>query len=293
MRQLLKPEWIWRPSQILRRLSFRPSNAVVPLPLPWHCTISARSAEVIGRLIATHGVYDLPLTEAIMRLTDAGDTALDLGANVGYMTLVLARSAGPEGRVLCFEPNPALLPILRANVNDWNSLKVAPIQIETVALSDRNGEGVLGFPDDYVRNQGLASLELNKDGVPVSVRRLDSMEIERAGIMKLDVEGHETAVLTGAEKLLARKQIRDILFEEHGTYPARSHKILLEHGYHIFRVTGSIWRPLLLPPEERARRTFLPPTYPPNYLATADPTRARTRFASWGWCALSAHLRRN
>lgn len=265
----------------------------MPLSLPWHCTISARSAEIIGRCIATHGLYDLPLTEAIMRLTDAGDTALDLGANIGYMTLVLARSAGPEGRVLCFEPNPALLPILRTNVNNWNSLQVAPIQIETFAISDRNGGGVLGFPDDYVRNQGLASLELKKDGVPVHVRRLDSMEINRAGIMKLDVEGHEAAVLMGAEKLLARKQIRDILFEEHGSYPARSHQILLEHRYHIFRVTGSIWRPLLLPPEALPRRTFLPPTYPPTYLATADPSRAHTRFASWGWGALSAKLHRS
>jgi hypothetical protein len=146
IRHPLKPEYLWRPSQVLRRLSFRPSNKVMSLRLPWHCTISACSAEVIGRSIATQGVYDLPLTEAIMRLTDVGDTTLDLGANIGYVTLVLARSAGQEGHVICFEPNPALLPILRTNINNWNSLKVAPIQIETVALSDRNGDGVLGFP---------------------------------------------------------------------------------------------------------------------------------------------------
>ncbi len=97
MRQLLKPEWIWRPRQAWRRLLFSPSGEFMPLPLPWDCTISARSAEIVGRCIATHGLYDLPLTEAITRLTDAGDCALDIGANIGYMTLVLARSAGPEG----------------------------------------------------------------------------------------------------------------------------------------------------------------------------------------------------
>jgi FkbM family methyltransferase len=293
MRQLLKPEWIWRPRQAWRRLLFRPSDEFMPLPLPWDCTISARSAEIVGRCIATHGLYDLPLTEAITRLTDAGDSALDIGANIGYITLVLARSAGPAGRVLCFEPNPALLPTLRTNVDNWKSLQVAPIQIETFAISERNGDALLGFPEDYARNQGLASLELKKDGVPVSVRRLDSMEIKGAGIMKLDVEGHEAAALSGAEGLLAGGQIRDILFEEHGSYPARSHKILLEHRYNIFRVTGSIWRPLLLPPEAPPRRTFLPPTYPPCYLATADPSRAHARFAPWGWSALTARLRRN
>jgi len=288
---LLKPEYIWRPSQVVRRLSFRPSVEIKPLPLPWHCTINACSAELIGRFIAKHGVYDLPLTEAVLRLTDAGDVAVDVGANIGYMTMALALSAGPEGRVCCFEPNPDLIPILRMNVANWSSLQLAPIQIKTIALSDRNGEGVLGFPDDYAGNKGLASLELKNAGVPVSVRRLDALEeAGNIGIMKIDVEGHEAAVLSGAEKLLSRKLVRDILFEEHEPYPAPSHKLLLEHGYHTFRVTGSIWRPLLLHPGAPPSQTFLPPSYPPNFLATRDPKRALARFSSGGWCALSARL---
>src|SRR5579862_7266786 len=100
MLNLLKPEYLWRPSQIVRRLAFKPSNDVIPLPLPWGCEISARSAEVIGRSIATQGVYDLPVTEAIMRLAEPGGASLDVGANIGYMSLVLARSVGPRGRVL-------------------------------------------------------------------------------------------------------------------------------------------------------------------------------------------------
>jgi FkbM family methyltransferase len=289
MPDLLKPEYLWRPSQILRRLSFRPCDELSLLTLPWHCSIKACSSEVIGRSIATQGVYDLPLTEAIVRLTDVGDTALDLGANIGYATLVLARSAGAKGRVFCFEPNPALLPTLRWNVTHWNSLRVAQIQIQTVALSDRDGDGVLGIPKDYSGNQGIASLELKENGVSVSVRRLDSLDIGSAAIMKVDVEGHEAAVFAGAEKLLARKLIRDILFEEHESYPAPSHKLLLEHGYSIFRLTRSTWRPLLLPPEARPRQAYLPS----NYLATADPSRACARFAAWGWRALSAKPRQS
>ena len=92
----------------------------------------------------------------------------------------------------------------------------------------------------------------------------------------------------GAERLLARRQIRDILFEEHESYPARSHKLVLERGYHIFRVTRSLWRPLLSPPEARPRQAYLPP----NYLATTDPARARKRFEPWGWRALSTKASR-
>lgn len=282
---LLKPEYLWRPSQIFRRLQFAPSPEVTELTLPWRCTISACSAEDIGRAIATQGVYDLPLTEALVRLCDPGETALDLGANVGYASLVMARTVGPRGRVICFEPNPALIPVLRANIARWSSLPAAPIRIEQTAVSDSDGEGILGFPQEYAHNQGVASLELHTDGVPVTIRRLDSFGISSVGVMKVDVEGHEASVFAGAQSLLEGKKIRDILFEEHRPYPARSQQILSDYGYHIFRVTRSAWRPLLLPPELQARQVFLPP----NFLATLDPARAASRFAAWGWSALSSN----
>jgi FkbM family methyltransferase len=289
---LSKPEFLWRPRQLLRSRRFEPCDTLQHLPLPWDCTIFARSTEVVGRLIATLGLYDLPLTEAIMRLAVAGDTALDIGANIGYTALVFARSVRAEGSVRAFEPNRFVLPTLRKNVSEWSSLRIAPIEVETIALSDRDGEAILGFPDGYADNEGIASLELSKDGIPVSVRRLESFDFGDVGIMKIDVEGHEAAVLCGATGLLQRKAIRDILFEEHGVYPARSHQILLDHGYSIFRVTGSRFGPLLLPPQAEARQPFLPPEYPPNYLATIDPSRAKARFKVRGWQALSPRLRK-
>jgi len=87
--------------------------------------------------------------------------------------------------------------------------------------------------------------------------------------------------------MLEGKLIRDVLFEEHRSYPARSHQMLLDHGYHLFRVSRSKWRPLLLPPEAPARQAYLPS----NFLATTNPARALARFQAWGWYALSAGLR--
>jgi FkbM family methyltransferase len=267
----------------LRRLYFSPSREVTDLSLPWGCSIQACPAESIGRSIATQGVYDLPLTEALTRLADRGETVLDVGANIGYASLVLARAVGPAGRVICFEPNPALLPTLRANVANWRSLSAAPIQIENVAISDSDGDGILGFPEDYAHNQGLASLESAAHGIPVSLRRLDSLKLTSVGVMKVDVEGHEAGVFSGASGLLAGKRIRDIVFEEHDAFPARSQRILLEYGYQIFRITRSALRPVLGRPEDPSRMGFLHP----NFLATIDPSRASSRFAAWGWHALS------
>jgi len=170
----LKPEYLWRPSQILRRVSYQPSDDPASLRLPWKCRISACPGEIIGHSIATQGIYDLPVTEAIIRLSDAGDTALDVGANIGYMTLVLALAVGQQGRVICFEPNTDVLPRLHANVDSWSSLHIAPIEIRTAALSNRNGEGCLGFPAGYGKNCGLASLEMEDGSIPVKLSRLDA-----------------------------------------------------------------------------------------------------------------------
>jgi hypothetical protein len=279
----LKPEYLFRPSQILRRLLFRPAPGVRPLRLPWNCSIYASSAELLGRAIATQGVYDLTLTEAILRLTDPSETAIDAGANIGYMSLVLALATGPRGRVVSFEPNPPVLEILRRNVAAWHPL---PIEVRPVALSDRAGAGALGLPADSSANWGVASLEHRGRGIPIRLARLDSLDIPSAGVMKVDVEGHEATVFAGARRMLSAGLIRDILFEEHIPFPAPSHKALLAHGYRIFRLTRSFWRPLLLPPEEPPRHPF----QPSNFLATTGPARALARLRSPGWTALSQRL---
>jgi len=203
--------------------------------------------------------------------------------------LVLALAVGQQGRVICFEPNTDVLPRLHANVDSWSSLHIAPIEIRTAALSNRNGEGCLGFPAGYGKNCGLASLEMEDGSIPVKLSRLDALDIHVAGLMKVDVEGHESAVFSGAHSLLAGKRIRDILFEELNPYPAPSHTMLLDCGYHIFRLTRSVGRPLLLPPGAPPRQSYLPS----NFLATIDPCRARDRFEAWGWRALSAEPRVN
>jgi len=193
--------------------------------------------------------------------------------------------------VRTFEPNPYIIPTLRANLNEWSSLRIAPIDVETIAISDRDGAATLGFPSDYAQNEGLASLESIEDGIPVNVSRLDSLDLDGVRIMKIDVEGHESAVIAGATRLLRSAGIRDILFEEHEKYPARSHQTLVDHKYSIFRISGSMFGPLLLPPQAKVRSPFLPPVYPPNYLATLDPSRARQRFRPRGWQALSSRQR--
>jgi hypothetical protein len=125
----------------------------------------------------------------------------------------------------------------------------------------------------------------------VQVARLDQIlepDIE-VGVMKIDVEGHEFAVLQGAQSLLAQRRIRDIIFEEHGTYPTPAQVFLQSHGYTLYRLSRSFLRPLLLPDNDPRRWDEHPVGVLRNYLATLDPDRARKRFTKPGWQVLAGN----
>ena len=109
-----RPEYAFRPRQVLTRLQ----RACTPVPdtavvtLPWGDVVRVCPRETIGAEIWYCGVFDLPVAEALWRLLDAGETALDIGANLGQMTSVLRGKAGPAGCVLAFEPHPKLFAAL-------------------------------------------------------------------------------------------------------------------------------------------------------------------------------------
>ena len=123
--------------------------------------------------------------------------SIDVGANLGgYAVLMHPHSA----RVAAFEANPDLCAKLR-----WQSWVRPSIKVYGVALSDRAGTQTLRIPDDH----GRSTLERGNDlggrtarSVSVETRRLDDMGFRDVGFIKIDVEGHEMAVLRGAEALL-------------------------------------------------------------------------------------------
>jgi FkbM family methyltransferase len=292
---LRQPYYVWRPSQIVRRLRFeflqskeRPSS----IELPWGLRISCRSDEKIGYSLHTTGVFDLTVTELIYRMVSSGDAVADVGANLGYMTSLMAALSGPIGVVYAFEPHPKIFAELKTHVAEWSRMpRIASIRIFQMALSDQGGNAWLREPvEGLEKNSGLASLaHMERSGgkaILVKTERLDavaSLEYAKPRVLKVDVEGHELAVLKGAEGLLKSKTVRDVIFEEFSPYPASSHQFLEELGYMVFHVEPHLFRPQL------CRTT---PGYKyqnnsaPNYLATIDPGRATAKFRAPGWRCL-------
>lgn len=137
--------------------------------------------------------------EEIVALVPEGAVVLDVGANIGAVAL---RAAQKARRVYAFEANPATYARLAENVRQ-NDLPVTPVH---AAVSDRRGQ-LYSRPAQGSRNTGMAEVAPTPSGPPVPAVCLDDFVTERnltVGLLKVDVEGHDAAVLRGALAMLRR-----------------------------------------------------------------------------------------
>lgn len=243
------------------------------------------TTESVGSGIARTGSYELPVTEALWRLSEPSDTALDVGANIGYFTALLGARCRS---VRAFEPHPVLHERVAANAARWHK----DIQLDRRALSDRAGTAQLSNPANFAQNRGTASLRAMRGAVgviDVQTTTLDDIiDGARIGVMKIDVEGHEASVLAGGEQSLSEGLIRDIVFEEHEPLPTPVSRALDAHGFTIFGLTERVAGITLTKPSA----TAAPRWHAPTYLATTDPDRARALFRRRGWHSLRRSARR-
>ncbi|MCS6814171.1 MAG: FkbM family methyltransferase [Cyanobacteria bacterium] len=300
----LRPEYLFRPSQVWRRVlqKLHPhTEDFDQVLLPWGLPLQVRSLDFIGLHIRWFGVFDLCVSEVIWRLLDSGDVGIDVGANLGYMTSLMAARVGQTGRIVSVEPHPELYQELLANVQSWKSLGLSNVHAENLALGNHNGEAVLNIPADFCYNRGLASIATTSSGTsdplsdrsyPVQLRRLDDLvnhlAISNIGLVKIDVEGNELLVLEGASELVSNQQIRDIVFEDFGQYPTPVSKFLEQHGYTLFYLSKHFWGLTIGAIRDKSADMASTPEGP-SYLATLEPERALARLQPWGWNIFRSH----
>lgn len=288
-----KPEYLFSLRAVSQRLKLsgnRLKGEVVNARLSWGVPITVDRAEVIGYSILAMGVYDLSVTEVLVRLASPGETCIDAGANIGQMCSIMALRVGSAGRVIAFEPYSRMYERLSKNVHMWHmTSNIAAIDLRKQALSSEVGKGTLSIPNNIARNGGLASLVATSNDrnekEDVSLTTLDAtIENSKVAVLKLDVEGHELAVLRGCVRALEQHRIRDIVFEEYRPFPSDAHRMLSGYGYHIFRISRTLFGPTLKEANYRSDR-FRDAL--PNYLATLDAERAMSLIRPRKWMALT------
>ncbi len=149
------------------------------------------------RYIYFYGEYEPAVTALFRRLVTPGSTVFDVGANVGYFSIL---SCELGAAVHAFEPNPGVRALLA------RSAKLGSCDIEVVPAACSDHEGTMPLYLSDPGNTGMSSLTVPRDTcVEVNVITLDEYARRtqaRPSLVKIDVEGQELEVLTGAKSLL-------------------------------------------------------------------------------------------
>lgn len=164
------------------------------------------------------GCFERTESNWVRRALEPGMTFVDIGANIGYFSLLAGSRVGRTGRVIAFEPNPRLKNKLAEAVatKGWTGFEIHPI-----GLSDHEGRLTLHLPPPAVGNENASMVEWDDaddwEKVEVPVRRLDEVlkasNVSQVDLLKIDVEGHEKPVFEGLGSMLGDGTIRRIMCE--------------------------------------------------------------------------------
>ena len=163
-----------------------------------------KTEDCIGRHIYKYGIYEKPVTEVIVSIPfESGDVVIDVGANIGWYSVLIDALSPPNVKIYAFEPEPLNFKLLKENLKLNKASKVIPIR---KALGEKRGiVKMFLYP---TKNSGRHSLipMYNYGSVSVEMITLDDFakenEINKIKLLKIDVEGYEYMVLKGAENII-------------------------------------------------------------------------------------------
>lgn len=171
----------------------------------------------IGRSMSAYGEWTEGEFELFKTVFRPGDVAIDVGANIGSMTVPLARAVGPSGTVYAFEPQPGLFRLLAANTLLNGVLNTRLFQ--AACGSAQASIMVAELPFDVAENYGALSLDVLAQATgPFPRRRVplvpldDVIDAGAVRLIKVDVEGMEAQVIDGAAAII--RQHRPLLYVE-------------------------------------------------------------------------------
>ena len=163
----------------------------------------------VGRSLDCYGEYSRGETTLFAQLAGSGSVAVDVGANIGALTIPLARMVGPGGSVIAMEPQRAAYQLLCANLALNELGNVRAIQAAVGRAPGRTFVPVL----DQAKPVNFGAVEVtDMGGEPVGVISIDSLQLPACHLIKIDVEGQEQSVIAGAAKTIAR--LRPTLYVE-------------------------------------------------------------------------------
>ncbi len=150
------------------------------------------------------GKHEIILERFIKHFVEEGEVVIDVGAQVGLISVLLGKTVGTSGRIFAFEPNPYNFEILHLALVDNHLNNLTCIQ-RAVGKQDGSAEFAQIIPAGFMRIDGGRA----REGVELPVTALDTFarenNIERISMIKIDIDGPDMDVLLGARQLIERE----------------------------------------------------------------------------------------
>jgi FkbM family methyltransferase len=238
--------------------------------------------EVMNKALFLYGTFEISETRLVQSFLRSGMTMIDVGANIGYYTLIAARMVGPSGVVHCFEPNSEVRLRLERNVR-LNELE--NVFVHDHAMTRQSGH-IKFYVSAVPENSGISSIVpgtgLGTEGTSVPCISLDDfverLPNGRADLLKMDIEGAELDVIEGGRKTLGAANAPALLFESFDVQPLLV--ALRALGYQIRRLHYTLRDGLELPDAEAPLDSLFAGYESPNYFAVKDPGLFDTLLAA-------------
>jgi FkbM family methyltransferase len=192
--------------------------------------------------------YEPATTRFLERTLRPGMTVVDVGAHVGFFTLLAARLVGSHGRVYAFEPDPSNYAMLEKNIalNSYGHV----VTVQKAVASDSGEATLLLDPRGNDRNVLIdksEGLSAGRHGVEIETIGLDAFlekaQLERVHLLKMDVEGAEYAAIQGMSRSLQAGKVEAMIFEftpaacePSGVSPEKFIRQIVNFGFSLYQL---------------------------------------------------------
>jgi len=264
------------------------SNLVISLGRMIRSLSKSNFVEIEGRKMFTHSndglalsifkIYEPDQTEIVKKYVHEGDIVIDVGAHVGYYTLLMAQLVGKNGKVYSFEPDPVNFQLLKKSVEINEFENVILIQ---KAVSDTNEKVKLFLGDDdrainriYDAKLGDAKESIEVDSITLDEYFRENNEL--FNFIKIDSEGSEVKIINGMQELLSenRKLVMmteffPFLIKKSGNDPNQYLRLLEKAQFRLYNILDKEEKTGTINPEDFLKNE-IDPQYCTNLLCIKE-----------------------
>ena len=175
---------------------------------------------VLDEYLFINSKYERHITSEMHTYVKPGDIVLDIGANIGLHTILLAKITGAYGQVYAFEPIPSIYTQLEKSIEKNN---IKNIRVGKFALGEKKEELYININLGCVASSSILDKDVSNmtTNIKIQVRTLDSLNLQKVDFIKLDVEGYEWNVISGGMNTIKRYK-PTIIFEYSPDYFRRA-----------------------------------------------------------------------